>query len=264
MRAIIQKAVVIITVLMTGAVQAALVGLNTFSNEYVGANATATITPTAGGFSNIYNTVASGNSFLIASAGLSAGPATLSVGQSAVLSFVYNAKVSTLDLGFRWGLDFGDMVIQMRADTASAAGVYATTFLRESYVTANGSLTNALGSINSDKALADAPSSNYWFKTGVSNVAITTTVTRVAANTYTIDVVWGGNTYSSTNTNFAADGTIDSVFFGNGKDSGGGVATGDNFTISNISLNVIPEPATVSMLGIGAVALMMFRRNRRA
>jgi hypothetical protein len=240
----IQRVIGLVVLLMTGAVQAEVVGLNTFASEYVGSNVTVTLSQaTTNGFKINYDTIASGNSLAIAAAGLSGGPRMLAVGDSAVLSFKYNTtKVSTLDLGFRWGIDFGDTVLQMRADTASASGASSTTFLQETYIVANGSTTNmtAASGTYANFDVAGAPTSNYWFKTGNSNIAVTTTVTRVAANTYTIDVVWGGNTYSSTNTGFSADGTIDSVFFGNGKDSGGGVAANDNFTVSDVTLEASP------------------------
>jgi hypothetical protein len=39
---------------------------------------------------------------------------------------------------------------------------------------------------------------------------------------------------------FAPDHSIDSFFIGNGKDTGGGVTAGDNFTISGVSLKAGP------------------------
>jgi hypothetical protein len=249
---------------VVGGTHAAVVGLNTFVEDYTGANVTTTLSPaTTNGFKITYNTAASGNSFAIASAGLSEGPKTLAIGESAVLSFKYSTtKIYTTDLMFRWGIDFGDTVIQMRADTASAAGSYAANFLQEACITANGSTTNVTlpsGTQYANFDVALAPTSNYWFKTGNSAVAVTTTVTRTSATDYSIGVVWGGQTFTTTKT-FAADHSIDSIFFGHGKDSGGGVYVDDNFTISDVSLNVIPEPATIGMLGIGALVTVLLRR----
>ncbi len=225
---------------VAGGTHAAVVGLNTFVNDYTGANVTTTLSSaTTNGFKIIYDKVASGNSFAIASAGLSGGPKTLAIGESAVLSFTYSStKTTSLDLGFRWGIGFGDTVIQMRADAGDPAGI----FLQQAYITANGSTTNyALPPrtqyANFTTNTVSAPASSCLFKTGNSNVAVTTTVKRVSATAYSISIVWGGQTYNSTKT-FDADHTIDSIFFGHGRDSGAGVSVSDNFTISDVSLKV--------------------------
>lgn len=247
------KTIIAAAVLLSGSAKSAQVGLSTFSNEYVGVNVTASLSSaTTNRFTVNYDTVAAGNSFVITSAGVSGGPVTLDIGKSAVLTFTYTGtRVSTLDLGFRWGFDFGGTAVQMRADEASAGGVYSGTFLRESFVTANGDTTNATGAVNTDFALGTEPASNYWFKTGSSNVVVTTELTRITTNSYQINVFWGSNTYSSATTTVAAiDGTVDAVYFGTGKDSGGGVAVNDNYTVSNVALEVPYEPSSARRISL--------------
>lgn len=247
--------------LMAGGTHAAVVGLNTFVKDYTGANVTTTLSSaTTNGFKITYDTVASGNSFAIASAGLSGGPKTLAIGESAVLSFTYSSTQTTsMDVGFRWGIDFGDTVIQMRADCHTNQAI----FLQEAYITANGSTTNyALPSgTQYSNFSTPLPATDSQFRAG-NSVAVTTTVTRTSATEYTAEVVWGGQTYSSKKL-FAPDHSFDSIFIGNGKDTGAGVTKGDNFTISGVSLNVIPEPASVSMLGVAAVVMVLLRRLRQ-
>jgi hypothetical protein len=254
----IKRMIGLVVLLMIGAVQAAVVGLNTFVNDYTGANVTTTLSAaTTNGFKITYDTVASGNSFAIASSGLSGGPKTLAIGESAVLSFTYSStKTTSMDLGFRWGIDFGDTVIQMRADCHTNTG----TFFQQAYITANGSTTNYAvpSGTQYSNFSTPLPATDSQFRAG-NSVAVTTTVTRTSATEYTAEVVWGGQTYSSMKL-FAPDHSIDSIFIGNGKDTGAGVAAGDNFTISDVSLNVIPEPATIGMLGLGALVALLFRR----
>jgi hypothetical protein len=253
-------------VLLAGAVQADVVGLNTFANEYVGAQTTATVSDSSGtGFKLTVNSKVSGDGLIATSAGLTAGSKAIAVGETAKLVFtVTPTALGTMDLGFRWGLDFGDTILLMRADTASSAGSYGSTFFRQSYVTANGSPTNTQGSANANWSVGDEPSVEYLVKGGNPAFTITNEIKRISANSYSIATIWGGKTYVSTNNFTASDHTIDSVFFGYGQLTGGGSAAGNNYTISNVSLNVIPEPATISMLGIGAVVVMLIRRTQSA
>jgi hypothetical protein len=259
----IKRMIGLVVLLMTGAVQAAVIGLNTFSNDYVGTYSVTLSGATTNGFKETYTATNTGSSYAIASAGVAGGPVTLDVGKSAVLTYKYTGgKITSLDHGWRWGLDFGDTAIQIRADAGAPGG----TFLNVGFVTANGALTNASsGTLKSDWSTNSAavPASNYWFEDGNNNVEIQTTVTRNSTTNYTISVLWGGNTYAYTTNAPTLDGTIDSVYLGSGRATSGGVAVGDNYTISDISLSVIPEPVTIGMVGFGALVLMLVRRSWR-
>jgi hypothetical protein len=219
-------------------------GLETFSNEYVGTYSVTLSGAATNGFTETYTATNTGNTFVMASAGVSGGPFTLEVGKSAVLTYRFTGgRVATLDLAWRWGFDFGDTAIQMRADTCSSGGVNGGDFLNMGFVTANGALTNASsGTLKNDWVVGSDPASNYWFKTGNNNVAVQTTVTRNSTTNYTISVLWGGLTYAYTTNAPTLDGTIDSVYFGYGRSVSGGVAVGDNYTISDVSLSVTSKP----------------------
>lgn len=185
----------------------------------------------AGGFHLMYKT-AQEDSRAIAQA--SAGGQPLREGDSATLTFAFaSSQIRDSALGFGWGFDFGSSVVVCTAST----GVPRYTFLQHRYDAAKGyPFTGGVQAGTWTTAANDRPDAAYYLQAG-NRVTVVTTLKRINGDQYEMTVQWGGQKYSSSLI-FAGDHTIDSVFFRSGDLSKKLFNTGDNYTISNVSLKM--------------------------
>jgi hypothetical protein len=244
MRAILQIVVGLIPAMLAGALQAESVALNSFSTE-AGAAISSLSSATASGFTRTY-TNAPADSRVINTAAL-ASPRTIAEGESAVFTFTFDST-QIKDSGastsaFRWGFDFGAQVVAVLVDV----GTPLYTFKQDRFDSSAGypfTVGTLAGSWETTTGGPVPASTAYLNADHV--VTIVTTLKRVSGNNYEVKVQWGGQTYISSAA-FTADHTLDTVFIASGASSGTVNDIGDNYTISNVSLEVGPETARASL-----------------
>jgi len=251
------KIIVIGLLAAVWAVQAELIALNVFSTEGGGDSISSLSNATTNGFTRTY-TSAPADSRVINTAAL-ASPKTIAEGESAIFSFTFDStQIKAGNLTFRWGFDFGNTVVAFSADT----GAPAYTFHNHRYDSTGGfPFTTSGTSAASFGATDPQPSSGASFQAG-NSVEVITTLKRISGTNYEAIVQWGGQSYISSAV-FTTDHSIDTVFIASGASSGTSNDIGDNYTISGVSVNLIPEPATIGMLGLGALIAVVIRRMHK-
>lgn len=246
---------------LVGMVQASVVSMGSFTQGSVGG--TTFSGTSSNGFKATYTTVptdtrAYGYSTLNGGAAIN-----LALGESLVFSFDWASAQfnnnSANSLMFVFGFDTGTGLFKTSIDLGTPAFTFLSEGRNDTFpmgIVAGGVSWTVAGGTN--------PVSSAYLIAG-NTPTITTTLTRTdAANNWTLSTVWGGKTYTATLNGYAAgDGTVNEVFVGSGAASSGSLFNvGDNYTISNASLNLIPEPATIGMLGLGALIMVILRRMR--
>ncbi|MDF7822729.1 PEP-CTERM sorting domain-containing protein [Pontiellaceae bacterium B12227] len=114
----------------------------------------------------------------------------------------------------------------------------------------------AIGSYD-QSVLSDALIPTSAFDTSGSVVDVSYSVTKTAANLFDVSLTWDDMTFGTTG---LANATADGMDFISGIGIRINAVAGhdNNFTVSNMSVSVIPEPATlglVAMVGVGMVAI---------
>ena len=245
MRKLLQISIRLIPAMLAGAVQAESVSLNPFSTE-AGAAISSLSGATATGFTRIY-TNAPVDSRVINTAALTS-PRTIAEGESAVFTFrfastqIKNSGASTS--AFRWGFDFGAQVVAVLVDV----GTPLYTFKQDRFDSSAGYPFTVVGTLAGSWGTTTGgpvPASTAYLNAD-NVVTIVTTLKRVSGNNYEVKTQWGGQTYISSSV-FTTDHTLDTVFIASGASSGTVNDIGDNYTISNVSLEVGPETARASL-----------------
>lgn len=195
------------------------------------------------GFSLVYN-VAQTDCRAITEADV--GKRILTEGSAAVLSF----KVSSTQLsdtssgGLGWGFDFGNSVIFCTA----ATGAPKYTFHQHRYDVQKGfPFTPGVAAGSWMASGRTMPDEAAFLKAG-NSVTIVTTLKRVKGDKYEMTVTWGGQTYKSSFV-FAGDHSVDSIFIRSGEHSQSAFKPGDNYTVSDVSLEMIPSDAAAVVVG---------------
>lgn len=245
MRAVLQLALGLISAMLAGALQAESVALNPFSTE-AGAAISSLSGATANGFIRIY-TNAPVDSRVINTAALSS-PRAIAEGESAVFTFTFastqikNSAASTS--AFRWGFDFGAQVVAVLVDV----GTPLYTFKQDRFDSSAGYPFTVVGTLAGSWGTTTGgplPASTAYLN-AANVVTIVTSLKRVSGNNYELKVQWGGQTYTSSAV-FTTDHSLDTVFIASGASIGTVNDIGDNYTISNVSLEVGPETARASL-----------------
>lgn len=197
----------------------------------------------SGGFSLVYNK-AQPDCRAITEA--DAGKRTLAEGDAAVFSFtVASTQLSTTSSGgLGWGFDFGSTVILCTA----ATGGPKYTFHQHRYDVEKGypfTLGVVAGSWTASEKTMPEPSA--FLKAG-NSVMIVTTLKRENGDKYEMTVKWGGQTYRSSFV-FAGDHSVDSIFIRSGEQAQPAFKIGDNYTVSDVSLVVIPANEAAVIVG---------------
>jgi hypothetical protein len=241
--------------LLAGVVQADVVSKGTFTD---GSSTGSTLSGlSSSGFSATYDAGVGADTRTYGRSVLNGSAQAVAVGESLVFSFDFaSTQISDAQSGFRWGFDTGADIFMVVVDTQPAY-----TFLQHRHgatyqfgsTASSGSWTVAGGPV---------PDSSAYLVAG-NTPTIQTTLTRTGLSDWRMETLWGGQTYSSDISGFNTDGGIDQVWVGSGDSAGSLYAAGDNYTVSNVSVNLVPEPATVGMLGLGALVPILMRRLRR-
>ncbi len=186
---------------------------------------------------------------------LNNGQQDIGVGDWVKFSFDFSStQIADAKYGFRFGFDTGVGCFGVVVDTQPAY-----TFLQFVYGDAYpfGTLLGA-GSVNSNH-----PPSSAWLAAG-NTPHIEFTLTRLADEDWVMEVDWAGTVYtSSVIAGYSTDNSIDSAWIGSGGWKDVYMVAGDNYTISNASVTMIPEPATTALLALGALLPVLMRRSRR-
>ena len=184
------------------------------------------------GFNLVYNT-AQADCRAITEA--DAGKASLGEGDSAVFTFtVTSTQISDSALGFGWGFDFGTAVVFCTAGT----GDLKYTFHQQRYDVEKGyPFTLGVASQSWKASAQTLPEASAFLKAG-NSVMMVTTVKRVRGDKYEMTVKWGGQTYGSSFV-FTGDNSIDSIFIRSGDAKESFFKAGDNYSVSDVSLNII-------------------------
>ena len=261
-----KKYIAVITMLTVGAAHAGVVALNSsWNNNGLGGTYTAEsaagytvdYAPTNSASQNryAYQTVADGD--FVSEA--------LNIGETATLSFI----LTTFDVtgpsleneGFRIALwDQGSGAsISARMDWDNPAGQTSRIGWKPS-----GAVETAIGSTSGggQTVSADIPSGGTqgvgyegWSKKlDYADVALS--LTRTAASTYDVTLNWEDVTITDTYTGLTID-SIDALGIRLHSDSPNG------FTVSDLSLAVIPEPATLGLIGLFGGAMLAVRRLKQ-
>jgi hypothetical protein len=98
--------------------------------------------------------------------------------------------------------------------------------------------------------------------TGASGMIVDLTLTSTTAYTLTLAPQGNpGNPYLTFSGTLAS--AIDYVDFRNYNTASSGLSdTADNFNISSMTISDVPEPATTSLFGLGALGLFLYRRRQ--
>lgn len=166
---------------------------------------------------------------------------TLDVGETLELSFDWSsaqmAETETNSLLFGWGFDFGNSIVQYRADS----GPVEYTFLQHRHRDDNGyPFTD--GVLNDGGSFEGNPPPVGSYLDAVATPTLITQLTRQESSFYTTTVIWGGKRYTSSfDFSSSPDQSIEEIYFRYGKsaDSNSVVAVGDNYTISNVVMQVM-------------------------
>jgi hypothetical protein len=259
-----KKYIALLVVLSVGAAHAGIVSLGSDWTEYgpysVVNNETATgyyvempRTNSANANKSMYQTVSGGDFASTA----------LNVGETVNMSFTVTTYggngPQTGDLGFRFGLwDEGTGAsISSRLDWNNPAGNTMRIGHRSS-----GASATAIGSQSASVFGTDIPTDitdtglEGWSKKNDSE-DVTLSLTRTGASDYTAFVTWGDATLVYTNG--ISGMTLDSID-GVGFRLQTAAFQNQGYTLSNLSVDVIPEPATMGLLGLFGGGLLVIRR----
>jgi hypothetical protein len=246
---------------LAGITQASVVSKGTFVKTETSTTAKPNFTSaSSSGFTTTY-TNAPVDSRWYAYSTLNGGSQALAVGESLEFSFDWAStqikNVSSSGSAFAFGFDTGTGLFKVMVDTQPAFSFINMSYGDTYPFGAGTSVTNF-----SVATGATLPASSAYLAAG-NTPTLKTTLTRTADTAWTLSLLWGGQTYSTAITGYSTDGTIDQVWISSGALSGSYFDTGDNYTISGASVNLIPEPATIGMLGLGAAAVLLLRRMRK-
>jgi len=264
----IKMMVGLIVVALAGMTLAAPITISAFTNNSVGGCTAVLSGASASGFAETMTVVTNGSKPKIVVQSNFA-PVTLAVGDSIVMSFTFNstqiknssAFASGDDLNFGWGfaaaaaaLSADRGVLLSAVDVGGASGNFLRGYRSVGVSNAWNQTTRVLDYWNTK-----IPTSGNTFSAG-NTVDIMTTYTKISDTGYTETILWGGNTYTNGSVITLGSGfAFDRVFFRSGY-SVSAFDQGDNYTISGLSVQVIPEPATIGLMGSALVGLLLFRR----
>lgn len=119
----------------------------------------------------------------------------------------------------------------------------------------NNAATNSIGTLDAIVGTTNVPS-NAFILQGDS-ATVTLSATRTAANQFDVSFTWDDVTVSTNSISTLDGDDITSIgaigirLFG---------STGNEYTVSNLSIGVIPEPATLGLIGVVGVGLIGIRR----
>ncbi len=237
-----------------------------FNNTAVTIKSTA---PAPGTGNYIENDVSSGFSMIRGSLPVDTN-LTLQVGETLTLTFdfMYSTGNQSADNGLRFGLfnnaGYGTLglagvgstntALRIRHDTAASidqnmgsGGGGADEFVGPSDIQTDGTMSSSLDN--------SSPYDAY---------AVSLSITRLNATTVTISTTLNGGTATVTDVDDAGDPADNLTDFSGGYIviRNGGVT--NDFRVDNVNLTVIPEPASLALLGLGGLCMLGGRRSRRA
>ncbi|NJK92040.1 MAG: PEP-CTERM sorting domain-containing protein [Blastochloris sp.] len=190
------------------------------------------------------------------------GSTTLSVGQSFVLSldFRYITAPSTGSV-FRFGL-YNSNGSVTSADNNTSSGndfgyrVQVASNAPPSFVDESGAAPDVTS--GSDSTAITGGTLSNMPALGTSSHRAVLTLTRADVNTMTFGLSLNGSNLVSSGAYTDTSGaffTFDEIAFGAGNST-------NTYRIDNVNLEVIPEPSTYALLGLGLGALWILRRKK--
>jgi hypothetical protein len=184
------------------------------------------------------------------------------VGDTAIMSFTttVNAEALSDPLDFRFAM--WDHTGQGGASTRMDWGPLTAANVANAGVGDNMHLTtataSAIGSFDQSVASGDVMPTATFVNGSVVDVSYS--VTKTGANLFDVSLTWDDLTFGQTGLSNATGDTMDSI-------SGIGIRLNalaghlNDFTVSNASVSVIPEPATLGLVTVVGGALLVIRRR---